>query len=299
MLRRSDVAALATLAIVAITACSSSTPSAHAKSPTPKPSPAAGSVAVSGTSGDLRLVAVAKGPFQSANPQATLQPTTTALGGELATVLGGSVSAGLTDYPRSAVTGLAGAEKLVDHKVAINRLIVITQPNQAVGSLTLQQLGDIFAGRDGNWNQVGGSNTPIFAVAPPAASATRRAFDKLVMAGSPQGGGIMPQPTPRGVVQLVATTPGAIGYLLASDLEPADTVRRLQVSGVDPSSTNVERGTYPLWFHVHLYTLGPAKGAVAAFIRLLTSATLQHGDAIQLAGFVPLDRVSGISLSDR
>jgi phosphate transport system substrate-binding protein len=297
---RRSLAALATVAVTAISACSSSTsPATPARKPTPTPSPLAGSITIGGTVGDLRLVAAARGAFQAANPKASVQSSVTALGGELAAVLGGSVSAALTDYPRTAVTGLANADKLVDHKVAVNRVIVIADPNQPVGSLTIQQLGDIFAGRDGNWNQVGGSNTPIFPVGPPVASATRRAFDKLVMAGSPQGSGIQPQPTPRGVAQLVSTTPGAIGYLLASDLEPTDTVRRLQVSGVDPTAENVERGTYPLWFHVHLYTLGPARGAVATFIQLLTTAKLQDSDAVQLAGFVPPNRVYGESPSDK
>src|SRR5258708_3214658 len=159
MLRRSNVAPVAALAMLAITACSSSSPAAQAKSPTPKPSalPATGSITIAGTPGDLRLVAAAKAPFQAANPKPRVQGSGGALGGELAAVLGGSVSAGLTDYPRSAVTGLANADKLVDHEVAVNRVIVIADPNQPVGSLTVPQLADIFAARAGNWNQVGGS----------------------------------------------------------------------------------------------------------------------------------------------
>src|SRR5258708_30123897 len=150
MLRRSNVAPGAALAMWATTACSSSSPAAQAKSPSPKPSasPATGSITIVGTPGDLRLVAAAKTPFQAANPKASVQASVSALGGELAAVLGGSVSAGRTDYPRGAVTGLANADKLVDHEVAVNRVIVISDPNQPVGSLAVPQLASIFAGRD-------------------------------------------------------------------------------------------------------------------------------------------------------
>ncbi|HXA43794.1 MAG TPA: substrate-binding domain-containing protein [Candidatus Solibacter sp.] len=302
MLGRCNVAPVAALAVIAITGCSSSSsPAAHAKSPTPKPSasPAIGSITIGGTAGDLRLIAAAKGPFQSANPQATIQATVSPLGGELTAVVGGSVGAGLTDYPKIAAVGLANGDKLVDHVVGINRMLIITDPNQTVGNLSIQQVGNLFAGKYVNWNQLGGADRAITLVGPPAQSATRRALDKLAMAGSPQAPGIMAQPTPRGVVQLVSTTPGAVGFVLASDLELPDRVRRLQVSGVDPTAENVERGTYPLWFRVHLYTLGPDTGAVAAFIHFLTSAKFQDSDPVQLAGFVPLDRVYGVSPSDQ
>src|SRR5258708_19627281 len=136
MLRRSNVAPVAALAMLPIAACSSSSPAAQAKSPSPKPSasPATGSITIVGTPGDLRLVAAAKAPFQAANPKARVQASVSALGGELAAVLGGSVSAGLTDYPRSAVTGLANADKLVDPEVAANSLIFTPYPTHPLAT---------------------------------------------------------------------------------------------------------------------------------------------------------------------
>ncbi len=214
-------------------------------------------------------------------------------------MLGGSVSASLADYPKAAALAPGDANKLVDRLVGVNRVLIIADPNQRVGDLSLQQVGNLFAGKYTNWNQLGGMDRAITLVGPPVQSATRRALDKLAMAGSPQAPAILAQPTSRGVAQLVSTTPGAVGFLLASDLEATDTVRRLQVDGVEPTVLNVERGTYPLWFHIHLYTLGPAKGAVATFIEFMTAAKWQDSDAVQRAGFVPLERVHGVSPSDR
>ena len=299
MLRTSSLATATTFAIVAISGCSSSSPSHTATSrPTPSPSAIAGTVTITGTAADLRLVAAAKAAFVAANPKATVQASVAPFSAELNAVTGGSAGAGMTDYPSAGVTGLTSTQKLVDHQVAVNRLIVVADPNQKVTSLSPQQVADIFAGRDTNWSQVGGANEPIVAVGPPGASGTRRAFDKLAMAGSAQAQAELVQPTTRGVAQLVSTTPGAIGYMLASEIEPTDILRRMQVGSTDPTALNVERGTYPLWFHVHLYTLGPATGATAEFIRYLRSAAFQDSAAAQLAGFVPINRVFGVSGAD-
>ena len=205
----------------------------------------------------------------------------------------------MSDYPASAATGLANASQLVDHQVAVSAFLVIADPKQSVSNLTKQQVHDIFTGKIANWSGVGGSNQAIVLIGRPASSGTRKGFDKVVMAGDPEASTMQPQPSGGGVVQLVGTTPGAIGYAGLGDIKPTSMVKKLKFGGVDPTIANVENGTFPLWFHEHMYTLGAATGVTKAFIDYMTADAFQNGAAMKAAQFAPLSKVTGTSAADQ
>src|SRR5258708_1286686 len=127
----------------------------------PTPAPAGGWVTAGGPPADLRLVTALKHPFHAANPQVTVQATASPIGGELSAVLGGSVSASLADYPKAAALAPGDANKLVDHLVGVNRVLIIAHPNQTVGALSLHAGGNLFAGKYTNWHQLGGLGMAI------------------------------------------------------------------------------------------------------------------------------------------
>src|SRR5438105_1205390 len=256
-----------------LAACGSSSTSTSSSSTSP--SPVSGTVTLNGSSALDPLVAAAKDSFEAANPSAIVQHTPTSSGTGLSQVAAGSVNIGMSDYPASAATGLANASQLVDHQVAVSAFLVIADPNQSVSNLTRQQVHDIFAGKITNWSSVGGSSQAIVLIGRPASSGTRKGFDKIVMSGDAEAATMQPQPSGGGVIQLVGTTPGAIGYAGLGDIKPTSTVKKLKLGGVDPTIANVENGTFPLWFHEHMYTRGAATGAAKAFIDYMTSDIFQ------------------------
>jgi phosphate transport system substrate-binding protein len=296
-LRRHLLAALASGAVLLLAACGSS--STTTTSASPSPSPVSGTVTLNGSSALDPLVAAAKDGFEAANPNATVQHTPTNSGTGLSQVAAGAVSIGMSDYPKTAATALANADQLVDHQVAVSAFLVIADPNQAVSSLTKQQVHDIFTGKITNWSAVGGSSQPIVLIGRPASSGTRKGFDKIVMGAEAESATMQPQPSGGGVIQLVGTTPGAIGYAGLGDIKPTSTVKKLKFDGVEPTIANVENGTFPLWFHEHMYTLGAATGVTKAFIDYMTSDTFQNGSAMTAAQFAPLSKVKGTSPADQ
>ena len=261
--------------------------------------PVSGTVTINGSSALDPLVAAAKDLFEAANPNATIQHTPTNSGTGLSQVAAGAVNIGMSDYPASAAAGLANADKLVDHQVAVSAFLLIGDPNQTAKNLTKKQTHDIYTGKVTNWKDVGGTSEPIVLLGRPASSGTRKGFDKIVMGTDPEAASMQPQPSGGGVVQLVSTTPGAIGYVGLGDLKPTSAVKKLQFEGVDATIANVENGKFPLWFHEHMYTMGAATGATKAFIDFILSDSFQNGTAMDKAQFAPVAKVKGTSPADQ
>lgn len=297
-MKRSLLAALSLVALALLTACGGSS-SAGTSTPTPSAAPVSGTVTLNGSSALDPLVAAAKDLFEAANPNATIQHTPTNSGTGLSQVAAGAVNIGMSDYPASAATGLANAAQLVDHQVAVSAFLLIADPDQTATNLTKQQAHDIYAGKITNWKDIGGSSQTIVLLGRPASSGTRKGFDKIVMGSDPEAAAMQPQPSGGGVVQLVSTTPGAIGYVGLGDLKPTSAVKKLQFGGVEATIANIENGKFPLWFHEHMYTLGAPSGASKAFLDFILSDSFQNGSAVQKAQFAPVAKVKGNSPADQ
>lgn len=95
------------------------------------------------------------------------------------------------------------------------------------------------------------------------------------------------------VVELVSTTPGAIGY---SGMGYAtDAVKMLAISkekggqGVAPTVENAKNSTYPLARPLYLYTVGEPTGTVKHYIDWIRSQEGQ--DIVVEIGYVPIEAV--------
>jgi phosphate transport system substrate-binding protein len=297
-LKRILLPGMAMGAVLLLAACGSSSDTGTATTASAAPQ-VSGTVTINGSSALDPLVAAAKDGFEAANPNATVTHTATSSGTGLSQVASGAVNIGMSDFPASAATGLTSAAQLVDHQVAVSAFLMIADPAQGVSDLTKQQVHDIFIGKITNWKDVGGSSQAIVLVGRTASSGTRKGFDKIVMGTDAESGNMQPQPSGGGVVTLVQNTPGAIGYVGLGDIKPTNTVKKLKFGGVDPTIANVEKGTYPLWFHEHMYTVGAATGVAKAFIDYMTSDSFQNGSAMTAAQFAPIAKVHGTSPADQ
>jgi len=92
------------------------------------------------------------------------------------------------------------------------------------------------------------------------------------------------------VVELVASTPAAIGYSGMGYATPA--VKTLKVKktagdpAYDPNVATTLAGTYPLARSLQLYTLGEPRGAARAYIDWILSDAGQR--IVEARGYVPL-----------
>ncbi len=134
-------------------------------------------------------------------------------------------------------------ETLTGTIVAIDGIAVIVNPDNPVADLSTEQIAKIFTGEIQNWNQIGGTDTPVVCIGREAASGTRDGFesvteteDKCVYTQELTSTG--------DVVQTVASNPNAIGY--ASVASVKDTVKAVTVNGIYPDTVSIQSGAYPV-----------------------------------------------------
>lgn len=126
--------------------------------------------------------------------------------------------------------------------IALDGIALITNANNPVTDLSLDQIAKIYTGEFTNWSEVGGPDLAIAVIARESASGTRGAFEEIF--------GIKDQMTTNakefngtgGVKSEVAQNPNAIGYISLGSVD--DTIQAVDVDGVDATEANVQNGTY-------------------------------------------------------
>ncbi|NWG08075.1 MAG: PstS family phosphate ABC transporter substrate-binding protein [Chloroflexi bacterium] len=171
-----------------------------------------------------------------------------------------------------------GREPL-EFRVATDALaVVVSAENDFATNLTIEQLGQIYSGEITTWDQVDPSfpAETIQIYSPGADSGT---FDYFVEAVMEEHGGEEALLAREGaqyseddnvLVQGVVGSPYAIGYFgYAYYVENTDTLKALNIEGIEPNQENVDNGTYPLARPLFIYSTAEImqeKPQVAAFI---------------------------------
>lgn len=174
---------------------------------------------------------------------------------------------------------------LTDHLICVVPFAMIVHPGVTVQSLTHSQIIDIFStGKISNWKQVGGPDLAIVPVVRPATSGTRATFRKYILGGRDENGTLLKTDSSQTVRDTVAKTPGAIGYLAVSVLDP--TVKAIGIDGQSASPANIETGRYAFWGYEHMYTLGDGVHPIDDFLNFMLTDEVQH--LAQQLGYIPI-----------
>lgn len=132
--------------------------------------------------------------------------------------------------------------------------VFLTNSENPVKGLTLQQIKDIYTGKTNNWSEVGGSSKEIIAYQRPDNSGSQTGMLDLVMDGEK----LMSPPMEQVVAemgmlvdQVAAYTnkEDAIGYsyyYYVTDMWQNKNVKLLEVDGVYPDKTTISDGSYPI-----------------------------------------------------
>ena len=148
--------------------------------------------------------------------------------------------------------------------LAHDAVAVIVHPSNPIAGLSLAQLRDVFQGRVADWSLFGWTNEPVIVVSRESESGTRAAFEEAVMDGHPVTLNAIVQPGSAAMIDAVARTPGAIGYVSRGRLTAA--VRPIAVEGIDPAPLD-ER--YPLRRVLYVVSKNEPDGATRDFVRWL------------------------------
>jgi len=127
--------------------------------------------------------------------------------------------------------------------VAIDGIAVIVNNSNPVEDLDVAEIAKIYTGEFTNWNELGGSDSPIVCIGREAASGTRDGFESVT--GTADNCKYAQELTSTGdVIQTVSSNPNAIGY--ASIASVGDSVKTVSVDGVLPTEDTVLNGSYSI-----------------------------------------------------
>ena len=184
----------------------------------------------------------------------------------------------------------AGAPGGFTRGVASDGIVVVVNPLNRVGRLSLDAVRRIFTGAETSWSKFGGENVPIAVIAPNDGSDVFDQFGTRVLHGASLTGSAKHLASLRAVSTAVAHDRNAVGVVTFSDSSPAKVVALETPSHgyVAPSVLSIGT-TYPLSEHFGLYAPTGSGDAVAdRFVAYLASDEAQS--AIGNAGFVPSSR---------
>lgn len=201
--------------------------------------------------------------------------------------LGGSCRYRLPEDPREASTGL--------EPVAWDALAVITDKQNPVDSLTLDQVRDIYTGKITNWKEVNGPDEKIILLTRKSKySGVGRTLRKLIFSNFDQEIASTKSFKSSGPLEkAIITTPYSIGITGISSARLRD-VKLLKLDDASPSFENVKSGKYQLYRPLYI-TYNPSSKKLAEikqFIRFCHSregreimkknGTLPYREAINL-----------------
>ncbi len=172
--------------------------------------------------------------------------------------------------------------------------VFLTDADNPVDNLTLDQIQKIYTGEIKNWNEVGGNDVPIRAYQRPVNSGSQTGFLELVMKGlTPMAAPTDMIPSGMGeLIEVLATyknEESAIGYsyyYYVTDMWKNDDVKLLKVDGVYPDKTTISSKTFPLTtnYFVVFRNDEKAKSAVRKVVAWIDSPDGQQ--LVEDAGYV-------------
>ncbi len=250
--------------------------------------PAVTRITVAGSSAMLPLVAEAANRYMRKHPDIAIDVSAGGSARGVEGVLRREFSVGTSDVSAE----IDVATKLEDHLVAVTGFATMANRgpfNEKIQSLALAQLNGIFSGTIKNWSEVGGGAQAIVVINRKKGSGTRVNFGNIVLGGDHFVQGLEEESSALVRTMLEQTT-GAISYLALAYLR--ESLICFSVSGIAPTNDNIAAGAYPIWSYEHMYTFGPAHGAVKDFLDFMLTAEVQNG-IVPSNGFLPISRKRG------
>ena len=145
-------------------------------------------------------------------------------------------------------------------------IAMVANTDTPLNEISLPYLQEIYRGRIQEWQ-----GTVLQVVTREHGSGVRRAFDWAVLGAGDVALTAIVVPSNDAVIEFVARTPGAIGYVSTLSLREADLarVRLLSVDGELPVPSALASGKYPLSHQVRIATPSEPTGATREFAQWL------------------------------
>lgn len=191
--------------------------------------------------------------------------------------------------------------------IGVDGLTLIVHSSNVITGLTTSQLHDLYSGDILDWSAVGGEPGEVLLVSREDGSGSRVFFEDKVMQGDDVSLTAVVMPTSRDVVDYIAKTPNAIGYVsrawvmgqnenanatrtptapnlatqgitqtLPQTVPAKDRVKILAIDGVMPTLPALRTRAYPLIQPLYLVSRGQGSGNVRQFLDFILSPAGQN-----------------------
>lgn len=172
----------------------------------------------------------------------------------------------------------------VPFRIALDAIIPVVNPSNSISNLTMTQLKDIYLGKIRDWRKVGGAPGKIVVISRDSSSGTFGVWKELVMLKERVVPSALTVPSNGGIVQAIANTPGAIGYIGLGYLNKD--LKAITVDGIEGTEENTLNGIYPISRALFMFTNGWPEGDTLSFLSFILSKKGQ--ELVKDAGSIPL-----------
>ncbi len=209
-----------------------------------------GTISLAGSTSMEKVCEALMEGFMEKYPNVTVTTEYTGSGAGLESLAAGSVDIGNASRHIKDSEAKSGA---VEHVIALDGIAVITDLENSVTGLSMEELAKVYTGEIKNWSELGGNDEAIVVIGRESGSGTRDAFEELLEVEDVCEYAQELDST-GAVLAKVAATPGAIGYV---SLDVADdSVISIALDGVEASEENILAGTYALQRPFVMATMG-------------------------------------------
>lgn len=231
--------------------------------------------------------------YMASAPGRVVQVTGGGSGTGIAALINGttdiaSASRALKDEERVQIEARRGGAP-VETTVALDGIAVFVHRESPVTALSLPQLKAIYTGKLTRWSELGGPDAPIVLYGRENNSGTYAYFKERVLEEEDFAPETQTLPGTAAVVNAVTRDRNAIGYggiAYDSGIRIVAVREDAGAEAVAPTEDAVVHGRYPISRPLFMYTAGPPRGAVKAFLDFALSP---EGQALaSKVGYYPL-----------
>jgi phosphate transport system substrate-binding protein len=200
--------------------------------------------------------------YETRQPHAILTLTHGNRDTALAALAAGEVDAALLLHPPDE-------RELFSIPVGFEMLVIVAHPDVTVGDLARGDLRAIFSGQVGSWSALGGPDVGVQVVSRERGSSARLAFEALIMEQAPLTPSARLAFDEGHVLELVGTTPGAVGYVAHNTLDEralSGSVLALSVEAAFPTLSAAHDKAYRLVTPVVFVSLEEPEDSLRAFL---------------------------------
>ncbi len=247
----------------------------------------AGEIVIKGSTTVLPIAQKTAEAYMAENPDVKISLSGGGSGNGIKAIVDGTADIGnASRFIKQKEVDLANSKGVypVPFRIALDAIVPVVNNKNKVANLTMTQLKNIYLGKIKNWKEVGGTPGKIVVISRDSSSGTFGVWKKLVMKKKRVIPRALTVPSNGGIVQAVANTPGAIGYVGLGYLNKE--IKAVSVDGVKGTEENTLNGSFPIARGLFMFTKGWPQGDTMGYLSFILSKKGQQ--LVKEAGSIPL-----------